>query len=172
MNETRLPVSLYTGPSGPWGQCLTPVLRWPVEANKSLIMDSPVIILYQYYNFKYQFCDCNAIYYIYFSTLSKGLKGKYLAQAFNKETWCKILSCQLSLTHLLSVLQKDGVSFSFFLSSFTKLQDFLQLCLLHCICPPCGDFKKCFSIEMHMGCMGHMIKYYPYPYKVVILSLG
>lgn len=157
MNETRLPVSLYTGPSEPWGQRLTPVLRWPVEANKSLIMDSPVIILYQYYNFKYQFCDCNAIYYMYFSTLSKGLKGKYLAQAFNKETWCKILSCSTQPDSFIKHLQKDGVSFSFFLSSFTKLQDFFQLCLLHCVCPPCRDFKKYFSIEMHMGCMEYMI---------------
>ena len=112
MNETRLPASLYTGPSGPWGQCLTPVLRWPVEANKSLIMDSPVIILYQYYNFKYQFCDCNAIYYIYFSTLLKGLKGKYLAQAFNKETWCKILSCS---TQPDSFIKRFIEGWSFFL---------------------------------------------------------
>ena len=157
MNEARQPVSLYTGPSGPWGWCLTPVLRWPVEANKSLIMDSPVIILYQYYNLKYQFCDCNAIYYIYFSTLSKGLKGKYLAQALTKRPCVKYCLVQLNLTHSLSVLQKDGVSFSFFLSSFTKLQDFFQLCLLHCVCPPCRDFKKYFSIEIHMGCMEYII---------------
>ena len=117
MNEARQPVSLYTGPSGPWGRCLTPVLSWPVEANKSLIMDSPVIILYQYYNLKYQFCDCNAIYYIYFSTLSKGLKGKYLAQALTKRPCVKYCLVQLNLTHSLSVLQKDGVSPSSFLLS-------------------------------------------------------
>ena len=49
---------------------------------------------------------------MYFSTLSKGLKGKYLAQAFNKETWCKILSCS---TQPDSFIKRFIEGWSFFL---------------------------------------------------------
>ena len=135
MNEARQPVSLYTGPSGPWGRCLTPVLRWPVEANKSLIMDSPVIILYQYYNLKYQFCDCKAIYHMYFLTLSKGLKGKYLAQAFNKETWCKILSCSTQPDSFIKRFT-EGWSFFLLLPFFFHTVVGLFLVLLASLCMP------------------------------------
>ena len=72
---------------------------------------------------------------MYLLTLSKGLKGKYLSQAFNKETWCKILSCSTQPDSSIKCFI-EGWSFFLLLPFFFHTAVGFFLVLLASLCMP------------------------------------